>query len=81
MNSNVNLESAVGASGLLGAGFVLLSAGPAFSLSGAEKVLARGEEKYFREPDCHLAYSVVGVRRSKTPGGAAGAGRETFTRR
>lgn len=45
----------------------------AFSLASGERVLARGEEKYFCEIDCHLAYSVVGVRRAKRLGaGAAG---------
>lgn len=32
-----------------------------FALSSQEKVLARGQEKYFCEIDCHLAYSVVNV--------------------
>lgn len=40
----------------------------AFSLPSGGRVLARGEEKYFCEIDCHLAYSVVGVRRAKTLG-------------
>ncbi len=40
-----------------------------FSLSSTEKVLARGEEKHFCEIDCHLAYSVVNVRRAKALGG------------
>ena len=39
-----------------------------FSLASTEKVLARGEEKYFCELDCHLAYSVLNVRRTKTIG-------------
>src|SRR5215472_4597084 len=30
-----------------------------FSLASKQKVLARGQEKYFCEIDCHLAYSVV----------------------
>ena len=33
-----------------------------FSLASRERTLARGEEKYFCGPDCHLAYSVAGVR-------------------
>lgn len=41
-----------------------------FSLASGEKVLARGEEKYFCEIDCHLAYSIVDVRREKTLGSA-----------
>lgn len=40
----------------------------AFSLASREKVLARGEEKYFCEIDCHLAYSVADVRKAKTIG-------------
>jgi hypothetical protein len=39
-----------------------------FSLASYEKVLARGEEKHFCEIDCHLAYSVVNTRQSKTLG-------------
>lgn len=107
MNSNVNLEAAIGVLGFLGMGFVLLALGLilihalwakkfrrargvaraglgvlglycglllAFSLSSGEKVLARGEEKYFCELDCHLAYSVVGVRKAKTLGGATAGG-------
>jgi len=40
------------------------------------QVAERGEEKYFCEVDCHLAYSVTDVRRAKTlaaPGGAIAA--------
>ena len=40
----------------------------AFALASHEKVLARGEEKYFCEIDCHLAYSVQAVNIS--PSGA-----------
>jgi hypothetical protein len=32
-----------------------------FSLASRNQTLARGEEKYFCEIDCHLAYSVQGV--------------------
>ena len=39
-----------------------------FSLASHEKVLARGAEKHFCEIDCHLAYSVVDSRQSKTLG-------------
>ena len=42
-----------------------------FSLASGERLLARGEEKHFCEIDCHLAYSVVGVRRAKTLGEGA----------
>jgi len=41
-----------------------------FSLSSSEKVLARGEEKHFCEIDCHLAYSVIDSRATKTLGAA-----------
>jgi hypothetical protein len=58
------------------AGLVLVAAGYfvvllAFSLASGERVLARGEEKYFCEIDCHLAYSVADVRRAKTLGAGA----------
>lgn len=39
-----------------------------FSSKSEAKVLARGEEKYFCEIDCHLAYSVVDLKRAKTIG-------------
>jgi hypothetical protein len=39
-----------------------------FSLASHEKVLARGEEKHFCEIDCHLAYSIVNARQSRTIG-------------
>jgi len=35
-----------------------------FSASSQESLLSRGQEKYFCEIDCHLAYSVVNVRRT-----------------
>lgn len=55
------------------AGVVVYTGGLlAFSAASAERVLAGGEEKYFCEIDCHLAYSVVGVRRAKTLGSAPG---------
>ena len=38
------------------------------SLGSQERVLARGEKKYFCEIDCHLAYSVERVERMKTLG-------------
>lgn len=55
---------------LAGAGIyavVLLGA----SLASQEKVLAMGELKYFCEIDCHAAYSVVEVTRTKTLGAPA----------
>jgi hypothetical protein len=39
-----------------------------FSFASHETVLARGAEKHFCEIDCHLAYSVVDMRQSKTLG-------------
>jgi hypothetical protein len=39
-----------------------------FSVSSSEKVLARGEEKHFCEIDCHLAYSVIDSRATRTLG-------------
>jgi len=40
----------------------------AFSLTSRDQVAERGEEKYFCEVDCHLAYSVLDVRESKSLG-------------
>jgi len=40
-----------------------------FAGMSREKVLLMGEEKYFCEIDCHLAYSVVGVDREPLAGG------------
>jgi hypothetical protein len=40
----------------------------AVSLLSRERVLAPGEQKYFCEVDCHVAYSVVGVATTKTLG-------------
>jgi hypothetical protein len=39
-----------------------------FSLTSGGTVLARGQEKHFCEIDCHLAYSVIDVRETKTLG-------------
>ena len=52
---------------LVGVGFyaVLLLG---FSLASSEKVLAAGQQKYFCEIDCHVAYSVLDVATSKTLG-------------
>jgi hypothetical protein len=47
---------------------VYLAAVLGFSFASHEKILARGEEKYFCELDCHLAYSVTNVRQTKTLG-------------
>jgi hypothetical protein len=40
----------------------------AFAVTSREQVAERGEEKYFCEVDCHLAYSVADVRESKSLG-------------
>jgi hypothetical protein len=39
-----------------------------FSIASKETALARGVEKHFCEVDCHLAYSIVNTRQSKTLG-------------
>ena len=54
--------------GMLIVAGVYLAAILIFSLTSHEKVLARGEEKHFCEIDCHLAYSIVNTRQSKTLG-------------
>jgi hypothetical protein len=43
----------------------------AYSVRSEGRVLAHGEEKYFCELDCHLAYSVVDVRHAKALGAGA----------
>jgi hypothetical protein len=40
-----------------------------FSLASHDEVLVHGAEKYFCEIDCHLAYSVVGVKTQPDPAG------------
>jgi hypothetical protein len=55
---------------VVGYGALLL----AFSLFSRERTLAEGEEKYFCELDCHLAYSVQNVERMKTIGDTTAAG-------
>lgn len=104
MNTNVNLEAALGVMAFLGSGFLaflvvlliahavvvrkparaglgvmLITGGAilyflvllAFSLGSSQKALARGEEKHFCEIDCHLAYSVLDVKKIKTLGEGA----------
>ncbi len=44
-----------------------------FSLASQDVLLAKGSEKYFCEMDCHLAYSVLDVARTKQVTTAAGA--------
>ena len=46
------------------AGAVLLA-----SAAGEEKTLRRGDRKYFCEIDCHVAYSIAGVRSAKAIAG------------
>ena len=60
------------ASAVAGLGVLILYVGAmlAFALVSREQTLAPGEEKYFCEIDCHLAYSVIGARRAKTIGEA-----------
>lgn len=41
-----------------------------FSIASRDRVLAPGEEKHICEIDCHLAYSVAGVKTEAVPGGA-----------
>jgi hypothetical protein len=55
---------------VIGYGGLLL----AFSLGSRERTLAPGEEKYFCELDCHLAYSVQQVERVKAIGNSSAAG-------
>ena len=50
-----------------------------FSLASHEKILARGEEKHFCEIDCHLAYSVINTRQSKTLGNPPTTAQGTYT--
>ena len=42
----------------------------AFSFASRERFLARGEEEHFCELDCHLAYSIVNTRQTRTFGDA-----------
>lgn len=53
----------------------------AHSFTSRERVLEPGQLKYFCEIDCHLAYSVEGVRTAKSlgSGGAVAAARGLFT--
>jgi hypothetical protein len=57
-----------------GYGIVLLTT----SATSHEWSLAPGEEKYFCEIDCHLAYSVAGVEQTKTIGADQEVGAGTF---
>jgi hypothetical protein len=53
-----------------GYGILLL----AFSAFSHERTLARGQEKYFCELDCHIAYSVQNVQRLKSIGDVTAGG-------
>lgn len=57
--------------GLAGIVAIYLGGMLVFSLASSEQVLARGQEKYFCEIDCHLAYSIIDIRDTKTLGEAA----------
>jgi hypothetical protein len=57
----------VSLAGLTLLGFYLLALF-AFSLLSREKALAFGVEKHFCEIDCHLAYSITNVSKTKTVG-------------
>jgi hypothetical protein len=46
----------------------------AFSVFSHERTLALGQEKYFCELDCHIAYSVQNVQRTKSIGNAGADG-------
>ena len=54
--------------GALYLGLVLI-----FAFASSEKVLARGGEKHFCEIDCHLAYSVIDSKQTKTIGNVPNA--------
>jgi len=57
----------IAAASIAGGGAVYLALLLGFSASSRDVDLARGQEKYFCEIDCHLAYSVVDVKMQ--PGG------------
>ncbi len=57
---------ALGAAVVVGSLYVTLLVGAA--VTSDERTLAPGEWKYFCEVDCHLAYTVTGVRTAKTLG-------------
>src|SRR6516162_819856 len=53
-------------------GYGLLLA--AFSYTSFDRTARRGDEKYFCEMDCHIAYSVQNVERAKSIGNVAAQG-------
>ena len=50
---------------IAGIGVVYFALLLVFSFRSGDELLARGEEKYFCEMDCHLAYSITEVREEK----------------
>ena len=58
---------------------VYLAAILIFSVASHEKGLARGQEKHFCEIDCHLAYSIVNTRQSRTLGSPPSTAQGTYT--
>jgi hypothetical protein len=56
---------------VLAGGYLLVLLGASFA--SHTSTLGPGEEKYFCEVDCHIAYSVAGVAQSKTMGTGANA--------
>ncbi|HWN08109.1 MAG TPA: hypothetical protein VNO50_02330 [Pyrinomonadaceae bacterium] len=59
-------RAALAAIAVVGGGYLAVML--LFSLGSSERLLARGQEKYFCEIDCHLAYSVKDLRETKTLG-------------
>jgi hypothetical protein len=57
--------------GAIAAGFVYLLTLFGLSAASRDQVAAFGDEKYFCEVDCHLAYSVVGVQSARSIGKGA----------
>lgn len=57
---------------LIVTGYGLLLA--AFSYASFDRTAVRGDEKYFCEVDCHIAYSVQNVERTKSIGNATAQG-------
>jgi hypothetical protein len=60
------------AAGVIGAAYLAVLAG--FSAASRAQVVEPGQEKYFCELDCHLAYSVAGVERTPMLGNARAKG-------
>jgi len=60
------------------AGYGMLVA--AFSLTSFERTVARGDEKFYCGMDCHIAYSVQNVERTKTLGEATATGEFVLVR-